>query len=401
MGINMSKIKFNQLAIISLLALGVTACGGGGGGSKVKVYSGVFKDSNVQGLHYASGGQEGTTGKNGEFKYEENSDVSFSVGGVNLGSAKAKNVMTPKDLVKNGKVDTPEVLNRVRFLMMLDKDNNPANGIEISKKVQQKAKSWGAINFKSVPFPTSKAFDMAIDATAADGEAHKFPTSDEAKTHFTSTLETIKTTERCSDAGAFTGTYNGSESGNIALILDPSTGDIKGTLFNTDKSGNFVPSLISKTTSINYDTQSRKFVSLSASGIKLSGQLTGSNVLEGTWVNKDDSKKKGTFIAKRTGGNGGASYRYNAIFKGNSDNDLGVLAIDKDSSNRLTGKTYDVKTGKEANITGKESSAQFSNAKTDDGSKISGFISKTSLSGTILEKSGATSSFTGNGCKLN
>ncbi len=401
MGINMSKIKFNQLAIISLLALGVTACGGGGGGSKVKVYSGVFKDSNVQGLHYASGGQEGITGKSGEFKYEENSAVSFSVGGVNLGSAKAKNVMTPKDLVKNGKVDTPEVLNRVRFLMMLDKDNNPANGIEISRKVQQKAKSWSAISFAKDKFPSEKAGDYKTEASVEDAKVHKYPTSDEAKTHFTSTLETIKTTERCSDAGAFTGTYNGSESGNIALILDPSTGDIKGALFNTDKSGNFVPSLISKTTSINYDIQSRKFVSLSASGIKLSGQLTGSNVLEGTWVNKDDSKKKGTFIAKRTGGNGGASYRYNAIFKGNSDNDLGVLAIDKDSSNRLTGKTYDVKTGKEANITGKESNAQFSNTKTDDGSKISGFISKTSLSGTILEKSGATSSFTGNGCKLN
>ena len=320
---------------------------------------------------------------------------------MDLGSAKAKNVMTPKDLVKNGKVDTPEVLNRVRFLMMLDKDNNPANGIEISSKVQQKAKSWSTISFAKDKFPSEKAGDYKTEASVEDAKVHKFPTSDEAKTHFSSTLETIKTTKRCSDAGAFTGTYNGSESGNIALILDPSTGDIKGTLFNTDKSGNFVPSLINKTTAINYDIQSRKFVSLSESGIKLSGTLTGSNVLEGTWANKDDSKKKGTFIAKRIGGNGGAAYRYNAIFKGNSDNDLGVLAIDKDSSNKLTGKTYDVKTGKEANITGKENSGQFSNVKISDGGKITGFINKTSLSGTILEKSNATNSFTGNGCKLN
>jgi hypothetical protein len=401
MGINMSKVKINQILVISLLGFGLTACGGGGGGSNVKVYSGVFKDSNVQGFHYTSGSQEGITGKNGEFKYEENSSVSFSVGGINFGSAKAKNVMTPKDLVTKGKVDTPEVLNRVRFLMMLDKDNNPANGIEISEKVQNKAKSWSAISFAKDKFPSEKAGDYKTEASVADAKVHKFPTLDEAKTHFSSTLETIKTTERCSDAGAFTGTYNGSESGNIALILDPSTGDIKGTLFNTDKSGNYVPSLINKTTAINYDIQSRKFVSLSESGIKLSGQLTGSNVLEGTWVSKDDSKRKGTFIAKRIGGNGGAAYRYNAIFKGNSDNDLGVLAIDKDSSNKLTGKTYDVKTGKEATISGKESNAQFADVKISDGSKISGFISKTSLSGTILEKSGTTNAFTGNGCKLN
>jgi hypothetical protein len=60
-----------------------------------------------------------------------------------------------------------------------------------------------------------------------------------------------------------------------------------------------------------------------------------------------------------------------------------------------------VKTGKEANITGKENSGQFSNVKISDGGKITGFINKTSLSGTILEKSNATNSFTGNGCKLN
>ena len=96
MGINMSKLKFNQLAVISLLTLGVTACGGSGG-SGPKVYSGVFKDSNVQGLQYSSGGQSGVTGKNGEFKFEEGGNVKFSIGGVTLGSAKAKNVMTPMD----------------------------------------------------------------------------------------------------------------------------------------------------------------------------------------------------------------------------------------------------------------------------------------------------------------
>ena len=404
----MSTSEIKHITFISLLTLGLTACGGGGGGSGPKIYSGVFKDSNVQGLSYVSGGQNGVTGKNGEFKYEEAGNVTFSVGGVSLGSAKAKNVMTPKDLVVGAKFDTPEVLNRVRFLMMLDKDSNPANGIEISTELQKEAKSWVALDFSKDKFnktdpKTEKNLvaGMSKDAVRADSGDHDLPSTPEAKTHFENTLSVIKSTERCSDAGAFTGTYDGSESGNIVFILDPSTGDIKGSLFNTDKSGNHIPAEIKKEAAIDYDKQERSFVSLSTSGIKLSGKLTGNNVLEGSWVNKDDNKKKGTFIAKRIGGNGGAKYRYNALYEGLSDNNKGALAIDVDSKNKITGKAYNVKSNKALDVTGKISSDLFENVKLSDGGAITGFISKTSLSGTLKEKSGGANSFTGNGCKLN
>lgn len=401
----MNKLYFSVLAI----AISVAGCGGGGKkNAGPKIFSGVFKDSNVQGVDYVSGGQKNITGANGEFKYEENSNITFSVGGVKLGTAKAKSVMTPKDLVSGGDVNTPKVLNLVRFLMMLDKDNNPDNGIVISPKVQQKAKSWEALDFSDDKFnKTDPATDknsvaeISKDAIREDGGQHDLPTAEEAKTHFTRTLEIIKSTERCVDAGAFTGTYSGTEQGNIAFILDPATGDIKGSLFNTAQSENHTPIAIEKETAIDYENQSRNFISLSSSGIRFTGALkAGGNALQGTWVDKDDSTKKGTFAAARIAGNSGANFRYNALYEGLNTNDLGVLAMDV-VGNRVTGKLFNVETATELEITGGVANEQFNNVKLSDGGAVTGFISESSLSGTIRENSNNTNSFTGSGCKLN
>lgn len=400
----MNKLYFSVLAI----AISVAGCGGGSTASGPIVFNGVFKDSNVSGLSYVSGGQKNVTGRNGEFKYEENSNVTFSVGGVNLGTAKAKNVMTPKDLVADGEIDTPEVLNRVRFLMMLDKDNNPDNGIEISPKVQQKAESWEVVDFSNDKFnktdPVTEknlVLEMSKDAIREDNGEHNLPTTTEAKTHFTRTLEIINSTERCVDAGAFTGTYSGTEQGNIAFILDPATGDIKGSHFNTAQTENHVPIAINMETAIDYETQKREFISLSTSGIRFTGELrAGGNALEGSWVDKDDSTKKGTFAAKRIAGNSGANFRYNALYEGLNTNALGVLTMDV-VGNNITGKLFNVETTTELDITGSKANEQFNNTKLSDGGAVIGFINESSLSGTIKENSNSTNSFTGSGCKLN
>lgn len=400
----MNKLYFSVLAI----AISVAGCGGGGKKTAgPKVFSGVFKDSNVQGLYYVSGRQKNITGVNGEYKYEENSNITFSIGGVNLGTAKAKAVMTPKDLVAGGEADSSAVLNRVRFLMTLDNNANASDGIIFSPKFQNIAKenienaSWKAIDFASDDFE-NQVTPVLIAVAVAEGDSSRGLTSvEDALTHFTRTLEIIKSTERCVDAGAFTGTYSGTEQGNIAFILDPATGDIKGSLFNTAQSENHLPIAINKETAIDYETTKPEFISLSTSGIKFSGVLrAGNNALEGTWVDKDDNTKKGTFSAKRIAGNSGAKFRYNALYEGLNTNDLGVLAMDV-VGNRVTGKLFNVKTATELEITGSVTNEQFNNAKLSDGGAVTGFISESSLSGTIRENSNNTNSFTGSGCKLN
>ena len=101
------------------------ACGGGGGGDGDQTGVGIFKDANVSGLSYRSGSQAGVTGPGGEFVYEVGQMVTFSLGGVTLGSSIGKAVVTPVDLVSGGSTSNARVQNMVRFLTMLDTDRIP------------------------------------------------------------------------------------------------------------------------------------------------------------------------------------------------------------------------------------------------------------------------------------
>ena len=217
---------YKNYSLIAISLLGLTACGGSsGGGSSTVVTNGVFKDSNVSGLKYESGDQKGTTDVLGAFKYEEGEDVKFSIGALELGMGKGKPVMTPIDLVANGKLSTPEVINKARFLMMLDKDNMPSNGIEISQKVQDKAEEWAAINFADADFPTQNVNNIITEASVEDGVVHELPDSATASAH-------LRTTLLCANAGAYAGSYEGTEDGNVVFMVNPITGEVNGSSYN-------------------------------------------------------------------------------------------------------------------------------------------------------------------------
>jgi para-nitrobenzyl esterase len=106
------------------------ATSGGGGGSNnndknnstiIVVNEGQFIDGPVEGLRYVSGGLSGTTGRQGEFEYQQDQPVRFYIGDLLLGEAtRGKPVITPLDLVENGTIDTPAVINIARLLQSLD-----------------------------------------------------------------------------------------------------------------------------------------------------------------------------------------------------------------------------------------------------------------------------------------
>jgi hypothetical protein len=60
--------------------------------------NGVFWDSPVKGLIYKTPSTQGKTNKEGEFKYYPGEDISFYVGNIELGTAPAREMMTPCDL---------------------------------------------------------------------------------------------------------------------------------------------------------------------------------------------------------------------------------------------------------------------------------------------------------------
>jgi hypothetical protein len=139
------------------LLLTLTACGGGGDSTTATatatetVSTGVFIDSAVEGLQYETATRSGTTNSLGEYDYLAGETVTFSIGGIVLGSTIAGPVATPLSLVPDATSATnPVVTNIVRLLLSLDSDGDPDNGITISSDV------------------TTAANDLAVDFSVAD-----------------------------------------------------------------------------------------------------------------------------------------------------------------------------------------------------------------------------------------
>ncbi|MGB7931257.1 MAG: hypothetical protein WCH04_03385, partial [Gammaproteobacteria bacterium] len=87
----------------------------------VTVDNGQLIDAPVQGVRYQSGAVSGVTGDLGEFQYETGGTVRFFIGDIALGEAvRGMAVITPIDLVPNGTIDTPAVVNIARLLQSLD-----------------------------------------------------------------------------------------------------------------------------------------------------------------------------------------------------------------------------------------------------------------------------------------
>ena len=193
---NRQLFTIKQGLLISLLS-GLMACGGGGGDGgdggdepsspPVTASTGVFVDSVVAGLHYETPTFSGTTNNAGEYDFLPGETVTFSIGGIVLGSATAGPVVTPLTLVSGATDPTdPVVTNIVRFLLTLDDDGNPDNGITIS------AAATAAAAGLSVDFTTS---DLTTDAgvttllAALPGTPTLVDTT-VAQTHFTEILGT-------------------------------------------------------------------------------------------------------------------------------------------------------------------------------------------------------------------
>lgn len=87
----------------------------------VVIGDGQLVDGPVQGVHYESGSLSGVTGSDGEFQYEKGNTIRFSIGEIELGEVvKAKNFMTPLDLVPGGSLESSAVINIARLLQSLD-----------------------------------------------------------------------------------------------------------------------------------------------------------------------------------------------------------------------------------------------------------------------------------------
>lgn len=387
----MTRKCYFGFILLLLVMWTLAGCGGSGGGDDSpttgSTATGYFKDNNVSGLTYTSGEQSGVTDANGRFIYEVGQPVSFSIGGVTIGSGAGKTVMTPVDLVSGGSSNTTAVQNIVRFLIMLDEDGDLDNGISITASVQETAADWSQVDFSTSDLENEISSIMA-DATTADGGSHMLPTATTAQYHLEETM-------RCSYAGAYQGTYAGDDQGVFGIMVDAQTGYASGVGYSNLWDDLFY---LDGSTPMSYN-QNLDFISGHAStGANFEGSFSASGSVSGSW-NDPDEGDSGTFQGSRVGGALNAVYRFTGTFSGD---DNGLFTFDVDAQNNITGVAYSIFDDDLDNLTGTLSGTSLS-ITTNDGATASGTLNTTtgSLDGTWTGTGGDSGIFTGAGCKLN
>ena len=159
-------MKLPQLSLLSLaVAVALSACGSSDDAPAVVApvkpqISGLFLDGAVEGLDYVAGtAAKASTGPKGEFTCTTGDTVSFSIGGIALGSAACAATITPLQLAGATDVGDLKVVNRLLALQLLDEDSDPQNGIKITSDVKT------ALAAKSADFTlAAAAFNTAMSA---------------------------------------------------------------------------------------------------------------------------------------------------------------------------------------------------------------------------------------------
>lgn len=122
---------------IALTLLAGCFSGSGSSSRPAELSQGVFVDSPVTGLSFATASQQGNTDARGTFNYRPGESVSFAVGGISLGSAAGQEVITPVQLVAGADLADTAVVNIARLLQSLDADGNLVNGIQVTEQIDQ------------------------------------------------------------------------------------------------------------------------------------------------------------------------------------------------------------------------------------------------------------------------
>jgi hypothetical protein len=336
------------------------------------VATGVLRAPKVTGLGYVSGGQAGLTDAHGKFSYEVGRSISFHVGGVTLGSAvNPKALMTPVDLVANGTGTSTYVVNVVRFLMLLDRDGDPSNGIEISPAVTAAAAGWHQIDFNSGDL-TALLAPIIAEVNAADATVHTLPDAATAQTH-------LRDAFYCVSSGVFAGAYSGS-------TVNPS--DALSAVFLRDGSAS-ITGLTAGTGALDPSLDWSFSLMSNNPAARIQGIFADPDFLSGTYA----ADTAGTFDAARIGSTSDARYRFTGTFNvcnedyGGCDfNFSGFAVLDIDDTNNVSGAAYGI-------YSGRTSGRHLRTA------PISGSVSGTTFTGT-LDGRGIAGTFTSDGLTI-
>jgi hypothetical protein len=257
--------------------------------------SGVLMDSVVSGLGFTSGTVTGTTDASGRFTYQVGQNVTFRIGGITVGSATPAAIVTPLDFVANATSANVTVQNVVRFLMLLDSDGDPANGITISDALRGRAANWTQVDFATADLATALA--TVILDTQVDGTQRALASAVDARAHFDGTF-------RCLFSGYFRGTYAGDDNGRFAFTIAPD-GAMAGAAYSVPEDEIIV---LAFTQQLQVQNTTVFAAGLAATGSSFQGTFPAYDQVSGTWTD-------GTFTGTRYGGSATAAYKFLSILR--------------------------------------------------------------------------------------
>jgi hypothetical protein len=348
---------------IAALVLNMTGCsssdGDGGGAADEVVLSGgqqsafdgqgFFRAGNVAGLAFVSGAQAGVTDAKGAFSCDADERISFSIGAVALGDTACGPVAHAAALTVSGSLTDPAAINIMRFLMVLDQDENPDNGIAISDPVRVIADNWAQIDFLAADFE-SELSQVISDIASIEGRIASVPDAAAALVFLDASLS-------CAYSGVFYDWFPGN-GGSVPISLSLS-------IFREAVSGVDLGELvmISQDPILPLSLESTGEVELGTfpgiSHFDFSAQFITSDMLKGTWSNAQTvqaTDRSGRFEAFRLGESDG-EYRF--VGKVERDNLFvpGRQLLSRFevtlSGDTLSGRAFDLLLGASLSITGR------------------------------------------------
>ena len=316
---------------------------------------GRFIDSPVAGISYLSGELTGITDEQGLFEYQLVDGVaqliSFSFNNIELGSTTGKAIITPLDLSDSATINDLKVINVTRFLIMLDSDGDPSNGIFPSQQLLDGVSqfTWDSPDFSNDTFEFSPTLAGIIsDINSIDSQQHALPTSQQAQIHLRSSLS-------CLSSGIYAGDFDGGDNGHYVMLLqhnrvepilfgdsEPRSGVTSALIYSRDQD-RLIGVLPQQ--GLAFDNDNSFIVGQAVNGAQFSGKLTDFSTIEnGDWVNQVEGGS-GTFSGIKLAGDNGAMFRLAGAFGDNTPFDLtddtadnrGGITFDIFSDNRVLG----------------------------------------------------------------
>jgi hypothetical protein len=161
--------------------------------------TGVFHDAPVDGLIYKTLTSEDMTAGGGQFQYRPGETIEFFIDGISLGSGLAQANMTPLNLVPGASgVTDPAVTNIARFLLTMDINGDPSDGIFLPVVLHDLVSGFEIdFNQSIAAFETDPELLSLLDLLSNSGGTiftdgpHSLVAATTAQNHLQNTLDTL------------------------------------------------------------------------------------------------------------------------------------------------------------------------------------------------------------------